>query len=112
MQHKEYNGWYNYETRAVKLWLDNDEGAYNYMRERAGEVLTENTDEDGAIDADTFKSEFADCLKEYHDEQADEVMGDGATVFHALMRGALSEVNWYELAESYLTDAKEAAGVS
>lgn len=28
-----YNGWSNYETWVTKLWLDNDEGSYNYMRD-------------------------------------------------------------------------------
>ncbi len=27
---KGYNGWSNYETWNVKLWMDNDEGSYNY----------------------------------------------------------------------------------
>jgi len=26
-----YNGWTNYQTWAVKLWMDNDEGAYRYL---------------------------------------------------------------------------------
>ena len=28
MQKLEYNGWYNYETWNLKLWLDNDQGTY------------------------------------------------------------------------------------
>jgi hypothetical protein len=30
-----YNGWTNYETWCVHLWLTNDEGTYNYWREEA-----------------------------------------------------------------------------
>ncbi len=30
-----YNGWTNYETWCVSLWLDNDEGTYNLVREWA-----------------------------------------------------------------------------
>ena len=29
----EYNGWTNYETWNVALWLQNDEGLYNFARE-------------------------------------------------------------------------------
>lgn len=30
-----YNGWPNYETWNVMLWMDNDEGAYRCYREKA-----------------------------------------------------------------------------
>ena len=26
-----YNGWTNYETWAVKLWMDNEEGSYERL---------------------------------------------------------------------------------
>ena len=32
---KGYNGWTNYETWRVHLWLSNDEGSYNYWLEEA-----------------------------------------------------------------------------
>lgn len=28
-----YNGWTNYETWNVVLWIENDEGIYNYIQE-------------------------------------------------------------------------------
>jgi hypothetical protein len=33
MERDGYNGWKNYETWNVSLWLNNDEGLYNIMRE-------------------------------------------------------------------------------
>lgn len=39
MTKKEYNGWQNYETWNVALWLDNEQGSYNYWRERAEEIV-------------------------------------------------------------------------
>jgi hypothetical protein len=32
---KRYNGWSNYETWCVHLWLTNEEGSYRYWREEA-----------------------------------------------------------------------------
>jgi hypothetical protein len=108
MEHKEYNGWHNYETWTVKLWLDNDEGTYNYMRELSAEVLADHTDEDGAVDANGSRSEFAGWLKDYHDEQLEE-LNIPASVFRDLMNAALSEVNWHQIAGAYLEEATEAA---
>lgn len=33
MHIKEYNGWANYETWNVALWIGNDEGLYNMAKE-------------------------------------------------------------------------------
>ena len=35
MTDKEYNGWTNYETWNVALWIDNERGTQNDRRERA-----------------------------------------------------------------------------
>ena len=37
-----YNGWSNYPTWAVNLWLSNDEGLYNAAHELVGETLVDN----------------------------------------------------------------------
>jgi hypothetical protein len=109
MEHKPYNGWYNYETWAVKLWLDNDHGTYQYMTSEAAGKLAEHTSDDGATDDDAFKIAFADFLKDHHQEAADDFIGERTSVFSDLLGAALSEVNWYEIAGAYLDDAKEAA---
>jgi hypothetical protein len=41
MQHKEYNGWYNYETWNAALWCDNDQGLYEYFTEEAQRLFNE-----------------------------------------------------------------------
>ena len=51
---REYNGWKNYQTWNVALWLGNDEGLYlmavEFMRDRA----IRYTDIDGNIPADDW----------------------------------------------------------
>ena len=42
MVDKGYNGWSNYETWNVKLWIDNDEGSYEMWRERTRECWEAN----------------------------------------------------------------------
>jgi hypothetical protein len=95
MVDKGYNGWSNYETWNVKLWIDNDEGSYEMWRERTRECWEANDhDKEDAI------SELARCLKEDHEENIPEVSGTYAD----LLGAALSEVNWYEIAEAMVGD--------
>jgi hypothetical protein len=43
-ENKRYNGWANYETWAVKLWMDNDPGEYEHWRETAQAVWNDTDD--------------------------------------------------------------------
>ncbi len=95
---KGYNGWTNYETWAVKLWMDNEEPSYRYWCDVADEIL-----EDGP---EKYRSEaliLADRLKDEHEEALPEVQGFAADLLNA----AFGEVNWYEIAESLLDKARD-----
>ena len=37
-----YNGWANYETWNVTLWIDNDEGLYGFVRDGLESLLESN----------------------------------------------------------------------
>lgn len=45
MKTETYNGWTNYETWVVNLWLGNDEGSDRYWREQAQECFDESETE-------------------------------------------------------------------
>jgi len=94
-----YNGWKNYKTWNVKLWMDNEEGSYRYWLLIAEEIWQESAD------CDEFCSTMAQRLKDEHEENRPEVQG----TYGDLLDAALSEVDWYEIAESYVEDlpAKE-----
>lgn len=101
---KSYNGWTNYETWAVNLWLENEEGTYRYWRAQAESHLTEDQACDEVRDGiwttdEAAKFNLADQLK-------DEVENDSpiseASLYSDLLNAALSEVNWPEVAESFL----------
>jgi len=112
MNYKEYNGWTNYETWVVNLWMDNEEGSYRYWREQAEEAW-ESALEDrrypNQTQAESAKCQLADRLKAEHEESAPELEG----VFADLLNAAMSEVNWYEIAEhmidEYVQDKPTAA---
>ncbi len=102
MTNKEYNGWYNYETWLVNLWIDNEQGSQEYWQDRAIEAYrqvsrsSDNRAADAAVD-------LADQLKDSFEEQAGELTG--VTGFWSdLLNGALSEVNWREIAEHMVED--------
>jgi hypothetical protein len=85
-----YNGWTNYETWAIKMWIDNEEPSYRHWLERA----------EAAVEDETEAYEFAQEIKEYHEEALPELEGFAAD----LLGAAMSEVNWQEIAESLLGD--------
>ena len=103
MNRHEYNGWTNYETWCVALWLDNEEGAQQYMRERATEIYgdAEATDY-GATRKQVAVRVLADDMEETHTEAADAFQLVG--VFSDLMSSALANVNWQEIAGQYIDD--------
>jgi hypothetical protein len=95
-----YNGWHNYETWCVNLWMDNEQGSQDFFREQAKEIY----DESDAYGTGLQKRElarfaFADWLKEYHtEENRPELTG----VYGDLLGAALSAVNWDEIARHYI----------
>jgi hypothetical protein len=99
MERKEYNGWANYETWNVALWMDNDQGSNEYWRERAQELF-DATDEDSDSRKDDAAADLANEIQAQHDEAMPEVSG----CFADLLGAAMSEVDWREIAEHLLSD--------
>ena len=90
-----YNGWTNYETWCVNLWLDND-GSANYLRDHV--AMNEPM---GVVEALKFIGEYVEELQE-------SLLPDMPnSMFSDLLGAAISQVNWYEIAEYYLEDAEE-----
>lgn len=96
MNTKEYNGWTNYETWLVKLWMDNDQGSYEYWREQSRSVSPNLA---GRV------SNLANQLKAEHEDYAAEKIGDNGWLCD-LVGAALGEVNWHEIAESLIDDTE------
>jgi hypothetical protein len=103
MADKGYNGWTNYETWNVALWLGNEEYSSRYWDAAAQDAY------DGAPDClKTFTKEeqavldLADMLKSEMEEA--NPLGEGASMFHDMLNAALSEVNWHEIAQHYIDE--------
>jgi hypothetical protein len=85
MEHKEYNGYTNYETWLVGLWIDNDEGLSNMFRRDI-----ESDDE-----MDSAKDDLADEMKQYFEDEMPKVEGFWADILNS----AFGEIDWADLAD-------------
>ena len=104
-----YNGWTNYETWCVPgaPGLTNEEGTYNHCRELAQQATAEAPDCEQVrrkvwTVEEAKKFRLSDQLKEFVQEM--DPLADGASMFPDLLNAALSEVDWHEIAEAFLTE--------
>lgn len=88
MNDTKYNGWSNYETWCVAMWISNDRSQYDYWNEMSADAK-------GSDDPPLALAEF---LKEQFNDNRPELTGCWAD----LLGAALSEVNWFEIAEDLL----------
>lgn len=90
---EKYQGWANYETWVVALYIDNDEESHLHWRERARDMMWDGRLRRTAIVA------LAEQIKEEITESEIARRVDG-TVYADLLSAALGNVDWREIAES------------
>lgn len=106
MSEQGYQGWKNYPTWCVNLWLGNDEGLYNATRKLVNDTVV------GIANHDNVSSRIwtveqarrylvADALKGWVAELAPDL---GASFSSDLLGYALGEVDWDEIANAWLED--------
>jgi hypothetical protein len=100
---KRCNGWTNYETWAVALWIDNEQGSYGYWREQARENYRTAVDRGTGRDrAEEAATSLAQQLKEEIEEG--NPLADKPSLYSDLLGAAISETNWYEIAKNWIDE--------
>ena len=107
MSNETYNGWTNYETWNYKLWIDNEEASYLYWLEQAADILKESESTDYMTKQENAICTLGDQLKDECDQYLEEYMPDQASCFADLLNGAVSAINWHEIASSLIDSAIE-----
>lgn len=98
----DYNGWTNYPTWAVALWLDNDRSLYEETRALTRMHLSIAPDDENVPEIWTAEEaaryRLADTLKAWmRDDLAPDL---GASFASDLLGWALDHVEWDEIAQS------------
>ena len=108
-QQQKYNGWKNYETWLVGLWLGNDEQTYSYWQSVIEECREAVANGDGNPYADTpeqaVRIMLTDRLKETIENSKDDLLEEnklGASMWADLLGAALGSVDWVEIADHML----------
>lgn len=106
-----YNGWKNYETWVIALWLDNDYGTYTLMRglamQSVEEILAEQEsnyqlpeNRQNLIDKASYK--MSDNIKEHI--ESNNPLAAEASVYTDLLGAAISQADFVEIAQHYLEE--------
>lgn len=101
-----YNGWKNYETWNVGLWLDNDQSTYYMVEEMVQDAVNNavpykqryHRESKYITLRDCAKFYLADIIKDFIEENSPVVTG----LYADLLNAAIGEVDWHELADNYL----------
>lgn len=91
-----YQGWSNYETWAMALWLDNEATLYHEVQRLAHNKHHRLSRTEAA-------DELALAIKDIIDAATPDL---GATVFADLLSASLEAIDWIEIAKSILEEVK------
>lgn len=94
-------------TETVQLWLDNSGDSYNEVCGEAREAIAAHTGPDSGLDESGATYALAAWLKDdYAERESEAFMANQASWQADLFNHALSEVDWHDIAESYVNHVR------
>ncbi len=94
-----YNGWKNYETWAVNLHLDNDEGTRQELTAAAIMLIKDEVEYPVA--------DLADMIKNFVEDLHDPDFPNLPPLYQDLLGAAISDVDFRTIAKHYIQSANE-----
>lgn len=108
MSDEKYNGWSNYETWCCNLWLTNDAGDDEMLREWAQECYNNAEADQYFTRLERATLDLSDKIKDYIEESQDEFMSHQQTgMFTDLLNSAVSAIDYHEIAEGFMEDVDQ-----
>lgn len=102
-----YNGWTNKETWLANLWIDEGyAGGTQAVQERAEDLVRDEIDRLSFDPRGDAASALADEIKELVEGDISERICSTSGLEHDLLAGAISQINWREIAEHYTADVE------
>ena len=96
MTQEKYNGWTNYETWNCKLWLDNEQPIYEMIQNKVDDYFIKSNQS-----SDKVISSLTSFLKSYVESSSPEL---NPSMYSDMLNASLREINFYEIAKSYVDD--------
>lgn len=101
-----YNGYSNYESWLVAVWIDNSQESIDFWVDVAKHHYNISEDRKYFTKKEEAVISFAEDMKQWHEDNmpdSEEIGGLWSDMIHA----ALGSVDWHELAGKYMEQALE-----
>ena len=102
MADAKYNGWANYETWVVKLWLDNDEASCALQQELLEQAQNNLNPSEVWTKEEEIRFKLENLIEAVVEENSP--LTDTATMYSDLLGAAIANVNFIEIADHIIAD--------